>query len=267
MSHRIPRHRVDEELVRQGFFKDADTAMRAVLSGDVSTTNRKILSAGELVPEGIYLQVKGTPVYVSRGGLKLERAFEAFQLDVVQKRCLDIGCSTGGFTDCLLQYGAALVTSVDVGYAQFDWSLRNDDRVELLERTNVVNLPQLGYNDVFDVAVSDVSFTSVITILPAVLEVLKQDGIFVTLVKPQFEAKKEDVGAGGIVTDPTVRLQVLQNVTSAFTDAKLGPLGVCESPIHGAKGNVEYLLFGQCNAEPRQLNLESVVYEHSVQII
>ncbi|MBF0904482.1 MAG: TlyA family RNA methyltransferase, partial [Atopobium sp.] len=139
MAQRISRQRLDKELVRQGFFKDTQAALRAILAGDVSTRDRRLPSAGELVSEGVFVHVKGAIPYVSRGGLKLERAFEVFDFTVQNKKCLDIGCSTGGFTDCLLQNGAASVTSVDVGYAQFDWSLRNDSRVELLERTNITS--------------------------------------------------------------------------------------------------------------------------------
>ena len=267
MAQRVSRQRLDKELVRQGFFKDTQTALRAILSGAVSTSDRKLTSAGELVSEGIFLHVKDTIPYVSRGGLKLERAFEVFDFTVQQKKCLDIGCSTGGFTDCLLQNGAASVTSVDVGYAQFDWSLRNDSRVELLERTNITSLPEMGYSHVFDVAVCDVSFTSILSILPSVLDVLASKGVFVTLVKPQFEAKKEEVGEGGIVADASVRLQTLQKIADAFKKNQMGPLGACESPIHGAKGNVEYLLFGQLEAGKNDLNLASVVLNHSVEIM
>ena len=267
MAQRVSRQRLDKELVRQGFFKDTQAALRAILAGDVSTSDRRLTSAGELVPEGVFLHVKGAIPYVSRGGLKLERAFEVFDFTAQHKKCLDIGCSTGGFTDCLLQNGAASVTSVDVGYAQFDWSLRNDSRVELLERTNITSLPELGYSHVFDVAVCDVSFTSISSILPSVLDVLAPEGAFVTLVKPQFEAKREEVGEGGIVTDASVRLQTLQKVSDAFKEAHMGPLGACESPIHGAKGNVEYLLFGQLEAGSHDLDLASVVSSHSVEIV
>ena len=267
MAQRISRQRLDKELVRQGFFKDTQAALRAILAGDVSTSDRRLTSAGELVPEGLFLHVNGAIPYVSRGGLKLERAFEVFDFTVQNKKCLDIGCSTGGFTDCLLQNGAASVTSVDVGYAQFDWSLRKDSRVELLERTNITSLPEMGYSHVFDVAVCDVSFTSIVSILPSVLDVLAPEGVFVTLVKPQFEAKREEVGEGGIVTDTSVRLQTLQKVSDAFKEAHMGPLGACESPIHGAKGNVEYLLFGQLEAGSFDLDLASVVSSHSVEIV
>ena len=241
------RQRLDQELVDQGFFSTTDDALRAVLAGDVSTSDRRLTSPGEQVVPGLPLHVRGQLAYVSRGGLKLAHGLDALGVDPAGLTCLDVGCSTGGFTDCLLRRGAARVTAVDVGYAQFDWSLRQDSRVTLFERTNIVDLPAM--TDVrFDLAVCDVSFTSVLTVLPAVVTLLAPEGIFLTLVKPQFEAAREDVGEGGIVRDPKVRLAALAKVQGAFEQAGLRILGSCESPITGHKGNVEYLLAGQLQA-------------------
>lgn len=242
------RRRLDEELVEQGFFTTKDEALRAVMAGEVSTSERRLTSAGEKVPCGIYLHVKGRPSYVSRGGVKLERGLLEFGVDVEGLSCLDVGCSTGGFTDCMLSHGAAHVTSVDVGYAQFDWSLRQDERVRLLERTNIVDVPGLLGCGLFDLAVCDVSFTSVLTVLPAVCDLLRPDGAFLTLVKPQFEAAREDVGEGGIVCDEAVRLACVNRVREAFEEHGLAVQGFCTSPIKGHKGNVEYLLYGKRNA-------------------
>ena len=242
------RRRLDEELVEQGFFTTKDEALRAVMAGEVSTSERRLTSAGQKVPCGIYLHVKGRPSYVSRGGVKLERGLLEFGVDVEGLSCLDVGCSTGGFTDCLLSHGAAHVTSVDVGYAQFDWSLRQDARVRLLERTNIVDVPGLLGCGLFDLAVCDVSFTSVLTVLPAVCDLLRPDGAFLTLVKPQFEAAREDVGEGGIVCDEAVRLACVNRVREAFEERGLAVQGFCTSPIKGHKGNVEYLLYGKRNA-------------------
>lgn len=242
------RRRLDAELVEQGFFSSADEALRAVLAGDVSTTDRRMDSPGEQVLPGIELHVRGRARYVSRGGLKLERGLEAFGVDVRGRDCLDVGCSTGGFTDCLLKRGAASVTSVDVGYAQFSWELRLDPRVRLLERTNVVDVPAILGTGVVDVAVCDVSFTSVTTVLPAVLALLRPGGTFLTLVKPQFEAAREDVGEGGVVRDASVRAAALERVRSAFVEGGLNVRGSVESPITGHKGNVEYLLCGNLGA-------------------
>ena len=239
------RHRLDDELVAQGFFATRDDALRAVLAGDVSTTDRRLDSPGEQVEPGIFLHVRGHVGYVSRGGLKLAHALDAFAIDPAGASCLDVGCSTGGFTDCLLSRGAAHVVAVDVGYAQFDWRLRNDARVELLERTNIVDLDVPGRRATIDLAVCDVSFTSVLTVLPAVRALLRAGGTFVTLVKPQFEAAREDVGEGGIVRDPAVREAALAKVEEAFEEAGFSVIGTCESPITGAKGNVEFLLAGR----------------------
>lgn len=193
---------------------------------------------------GLPLHVKGHGAFVSRGGLKLERGLDYFGVDPTGLECLDVGCSTGGFTDCLLRRGAIHVTSVDVGYAQFDWGLRQDSRVRLLERTNIVDVPGIVGGGCFDLAVCDVSFTSVTSILPAVLELLRPEGSFLTLVKPQFEAPREDVSEGGVVRDQAVRDAAVERVRSAFASSGLDVRGVCESPIHGAKGNVEYLMLG-----------------------
>ena len=241
----MPRRRLDAELVEQGFFSTADEALRAVMAGDVSTKDRRLTSPGEQVRPGIELHVRGAAAYVSRGGLKLERGLEAFGIDPTGLACLDVGCSTGGFTDCLLKRGAASVIAVDVGYAQFSWGLRQDPRVTLLERTNIVDVPAIVGAGVVDLAVCDVSFTSVITVLPAVLALLRPGGTFLTLVKPQFEAAREDVGEGGVVRDPAVRAAALERVRAAFEEAGLAVQGSCESPITGHKGNVEYLLCGR----------------------
>ena len=214
------------------------------MAGDVSTTDRRLTSPGEQVRPGIELHVRGRSRFVSRGGLKLERGLEEFGVDPTGLACLDAGCSTGGFTDCLLKHGADSVISVDVGYAQFSWELRGDARVRLLERTNIVDVPALVGSGVVDLAVCDVSFTSVLTVLPAVMELLRPGGVFLTLVKPQFEAAREDVGEGGVVREPEVRLAALERVRRAFEEAGLMVRGWCESPITGHKGNVEYLLCG-----------------------
>ena len=222
--------------------------MRAIMAGDVSTTDRRLTSPGEQVREDTYLHVRGQKSYVGRGGLKLERALEAFAIDPTGMRCLDVGCSTGGFTDCLLKHGAASVVSVDVGYAQFDWGLREDPRVELHERTNIVDLPGPDNQGTIDLAVCDVSFTSVTVVLPAVMRMLADDGSFVTLVKPQFEAARDEVGEGGIVRDPAVRLAAC-----------------CPSPISGHKGNTEFLLMGTGKPMPAgELDLKAVALRGEV---
>ena len=219
--------------------------MRSVMAGEVSTRDRRLERAGEQVPPGIELHVKGRAPYVSRGGLKLEGGLDSFGVDPTGLACIDVGCSTGGFTDCLLRRGAASVVAVDVGYAQFDWSLRQDKRVRLLERTNMCDVPSLVDAPCFDLAVCDVSFTSVLTIAPAVYEVLNEGGVFLTLVKPQFEARRSEVGEGGIVRDESVRRDVLARVTEGLIREGFTVEATCDSPIRGRKGNREHLLLAR----------------------
>ena len=237
--------RLDDELIAQGICADRADALRLLMAGAVSARGERLTSPGMKVASGIELHVKGRTPYVSRGGVKLAGALDAFAIDPAGLSCLDVGCSTGGFTDCLLKRGAKHVVSVDVGRAQFDWSLRNDERVTLLERTNVVDVPALGYAGTVDLAVCDVSFTSIARVLPAVLETLGPAGGFLTLVKPQFEAPSHEVGEGGIVRDPAVRRRVLLSVVSLFDESGLDPVDVCVSPITGAKGIVEYFVWGK----------------------
>ena len=245
------RIRLDDELVNQGICADRADALRTLMAGLVSSGGERLCSPGAMVKPGIELHVKGRIPYVGRGGLKLAGALDAFRLDPSGLACLDVGCSTGGFTDCLLKRGAAQVLSVDVGRAQFDWGLRNDPRVTLLERTNIVDLPASGHASSADLAVCDVSFTSVSTVLPAVLDVLRPDGAFLTLVKPQFEARAEEVGPGGVVADAGVRRRVLVEAIRLFDRSGLTPLAVCASPITGAKGNHEFFLLGARGASVR----------------
>ena len=240
----MARVRLDDELVNQGICADRADALRTLMAGLVSSGGERLTSPGMKIAPGTPLHVKGHLPYVGRGGLKLAGALDAFCVDPTGLHCLDIGCSTGGFTDCLLKRGAAHVVSVDVGRAQFDWGLRNNERVTLLERTNIIDLPALGHRHAFDLAVCDVSFTSIATILPATLELLAQDAAFLTLVKPQFEAAPDEVGEGGVVRDPAVRRRVLERTIDLFAENGLLPADVCASPITGAKGNHEYFLLG-----------------------
>lgn len=254
----MARVRLDDELISQGICADRADALRTLMAGLVSSGGERLTSPGTLVEPGIALHVKGHIPYVGRGGLKLAGALEAFSVDPTDLHCLDVGCSTGGFTDCLLKHGAAHVLSVDVGRAQFDWSLRNDERVTLLERTNIVDVPALGYAGACELAVCDVSFTSIRTILPAVLQILADDALFLTLVKPQFEAEQHEVGEGGIVRDPAVHARVLHDAVTLFAQSGLAPLDICASSITGAKGNREFFLLGARGACDKAGLLEDV---------
>ena len=194
---------------------------------------------------GIELHVRGRSRYVSRGGYKLAAGLDTFGVDPRGLVCLDVGCSTGGFTDCLLRRGAAVVYAVDVGYAQFDWSLRQDSRVTLFERTNITELSQKPGIPLFDLAVCDVSFTSVLTVAPAVFGLLNAGGTFLTLVKPQFEARREEVGEGGIVRSEEVHRNVLERVSAGLGEFGFDVQGACDSPIAGRKGNHEFLMLAK----------------------
>lgn len=257
---RARRVRLDSELVAQGLFANRDAAMRAVLAGMVSSEGKRLDHPGELVRQGIALHVKSSKKYVSRGGLKLEGALRSFGLDPQGLHCIDIGCSTGGFTDCLLKAGAHDVCAVDVGRAQFDWRLRNDPRVHLFENTNICDANPHELGAPFDLAVADVSFTSVEHILTAVVALLSHsDGVLCTLVKPQFEARRDEVDEGGIVRDPQVHARVLSSCIETFATTPLGVQSACVSPIHGSKGNIEYFLLARMGMQQKPIDINAVV--------
>ena len=244
------RRRLDQELVAQGFFATPQEAMRVVMAGDVSGPGFRYRSAGTQVKVGCELHVRVQKAHVGRGALKLEGALDSFSIDPSGLACMDVGCSTGGFTEVLLDRGAASVLAVDVGYAQFDWRLRNDPRVCLLERTNILQVPTLKPKGSIDLAVCDVSFTSVTSVLGAIDEMLCERSALVVLVKPQFEVAKELVGEGGIVTDEAARAEAVEKVSHALVERGFRICGVEESPITGTKGNHEYLLWAQKGHQP-----------------
>ena len=251
--------RLDDLLVERGMYPDRDVALRAILAGEVRLDTTVATSAGMMVPYDARIDVEQTQRYVSRGGLKLEGALEAFSFDPTGLGCLDAGASTGGFTDCLLQHGAARVCAVDVGYGQFAWSLRTDPRVALFERTNIRDLDPDSSGAPFDLAVADVSFAPLRSYLESVVRLLKPDGSFITLVKPQFEAAKSQVGARGVVSDPLVHQTILEHAKSQFEEHGLSCRGLAFSPITGPMGNIEYLLLGTGGAPRATIDVEMVV--------
>jgi len=238
-----PRLRADVALVEAGLFPSREQARAAILAGKVRVGDRPLRKAGEPVAADVVFQVEEGPRFVSRGGLKLEHALEVFELDVTGARCVDVGASTGGFTDCLLQHGAACVTAIDVGYGQLAWSLRNDPRVTVLERTNIRSVESEALGTPFDLAVVDVSFIGLEIVLPAVLGLLSTQGSIVALVKPQFEAGKGRVGKRGVVKDPLVHAEVLTSVGDAATALGLTVRGLAFSPITGPEGNIEFWMW------------------------
>jgi len=212
------------------------------------------LKAGELVPLDSVLEVEDDARYVSRGGAKLERALNAFGWSPASLRCLDVGASTGGFTDCLLQRGAATVTAVDVGYGQIAWSLRNDQRVRLFERCNFRHATPEQLGGPFQFACADVSFISLAKLAPSLAAMLEPESRCVVLVKPQFEAGREWVMRGGVVRDPRGHIEAIEAVASAFASNGLEPSALTYSPLLGPAGNVEFLLGAQRDAPARSSN-------------
>jgi 23S rRNA (cytidine1920-2'-O)/16S rRNA (cytidine1409-2'-O)-methyltransferase len=228
----------------------------------VTVAGSPATKAASLVADDAPVQVIGPPRrYVSRGGEKLRSALDRFAVDPRDRDCLDAGASTGGFTDCLLQAGAARVVAVDVGYGQLSWEIRNDPRVTVMERTNVRNLEPAHLPFVPDLVVADLSFISLRATLPALVTVADPGAEFVVLVKPQFEAGPEDVGSGGVVRDPVVWRRVLAEVMDAFHELAIGVLGVVASPLRGPAGNVEFLLHGRRGVDDASIDLDAAIAE------
>ena len=238
------KERLDTLLVRQGYYESREKAKRAIMAGIVFVNGQKSDKAGNMIDTEaeIFLKENICP-YVSRGGLKLEKSIKMFNLDLTDDVCMDIGASTGGFTDCMLQNGAVRVYAVDVGYGQLDWKLRNDERVVNMEKCNVRYLDPETIAEPVDFISIDVSFISLKLIFPVAAQLLADDGHIVCLVKPQFEAGREQVGKKGIVRDRKVHEEVIENVIKYAADNGLYPHGLTFSPVTGAKGNIEYLLY------------------------
>ncbi len=235
------RQRLDRLLVDRGMADSREKAQALIMAGEVLVGGRKAQKPGETVPASSRIEVLARPRFVGRGGLKLQAALDHFQVDPTGRICLDIGASTGGFTDCLLQNGAVRVHAVDVGHGQFDWKLRNDPRVIVYEGLNARHLTFDQIGEHVDLAVCDVSFISVTLILPAVAPILKPQGQLIVLVKPQFEAGKDQVGKGGIVRDPAVQQEAVDRVAAAVVALGFS-WATIDSPILGAEGNREILL-------------------------
>jgi len=241
--------RLDDFLVGHGFYPSKTRAQRAVMAGLILVNEQKIDKPGKSIDPSSKIRILGDDMpYVGRGGLKLDKALSEFKIDVKNMICMDIGASTGGFTDCLLQHGAAHVYAIDVGYGELAWKLRSDPRVTVLERTNIRYLTweniQKDQNDKRpNLAVIDVSFISLTKVLPAVIDILEKPFGIIALIKPQFEAGKTQVGKGGIIRDPQVHQQVLDNITAFVKDLDLNINGITDSPITGADGNKEFLIY------------------------
>ncbi|MBA2339027.1 MAG: TlyA family RNA methyltransferase [Pyrinomonadaceae bacterium] len=241
----MKRERIDKLLVERGLAASRTRAQALVMAGAVLVNEQRVEKPSESFPPDAFVRVRGTddPAsrYVGRGGLKLEAALREFGIDVTDLLCLDVGASTGGFTDCLLQNGARRVVTVDVGHNQLAWSLRTDERVEAREKTNARHLRAEDFETKFDLAVMDVSFISATKVLPAIVPLLTNTGRIIILIKPQFEVGRGEVGKGGIVTDAVAHERVVEEVSHAARELGLKVCGVIPSPIHGAEGNREFL--------------------------
>ena len=240
----MKKERLDALLTAKGLFESRAKAQAAIMAGQILVNEQKIDKPGTQVPEDAAIRILGDKLpYVSRGGLKLEKALKIFPISVEGKVVADIGASTGGFTDCALQNGAAKVYAIDVGYGQLAWKLRSDERVVNMERTNVRYLEKEHLAEMVDAATIDVAFISLDKVLPAVHKILKPEGFVIALIKPQFEAGKENVGKKGVVRDPKVHEAVINNVIAFAKNEGFGIAGLEFSPIKGPEGNIEYLLY------------------------
>jgi 23S rRNA (cytidine1920-2'-O)/16S rRNA (cytidine1409-2'-O)-methyltransferase len=236
--------RLDQLLVQRGLAESREKAQRLVLAGHVRVDGNVAAKPGHRFPEDCSLSVDQQERFVSRGGEKLEAAFQRFGIDVDGRICLDVGASTGGFTDCMLQHGAERVYAVDVGKGQLHWKLRQNPRVIVIDEVNARHLESKWFSEKPVFASIDVSFISLTKVLPAVTQVLASGGHMVSLIKPQFEAERKQVKKGGVVRDPAVHAQIVEGIKN-FGVEQLGLewLGVCESPIKGPAGNIEFLSY------------------------
>ena len=238
------KSRLDQLLVQKGLVASRERARDKIRAGDVLVDGMPRNKAGSLVSPHATIEIKGADLpYVSRGGLKLEAGLLETGLDVSGMVCLDVGASTGGFTDCLLQHGAARVFAVDVGYGQLAWSLRTDPRVTVIERTNIRHMPKETLDEAVDLVTIDTAFISLKIVVPAVRKFMRPDAAILALIKPQFEVGKGQVGKGGVIRDPARHQQVIDELTEFFTDSGLETRAIIPSPIRGPKGNREFIAY------------------------
>lgn len=238
--------RLDQLILKKGITETREKARALIIEGKVLVNGNKVEKPGSMVDENSEVTLCGeTLPYVSRGGLKLEHAIKHFSIDINDKVAIDVGASTGGFTDCLIQHGAKRVYAVDVGYGQLAWKLRTDKRVVAIERTNIRYMERERIPEPVDIATVDVSFISLKLVIPKVLEFLKPSGEIVALIKPQFEVGKGEIEKGGIVKSEEKRAKAVEDIKNFFESLSLKVIGVVESPIKGQKGNIEYLIYAK----------------------
>lgn len=256
------KERLDTLLVDLGFANSRERARSIIMAGVVFVDDQKIDKPGTKVHISANIEVKGNPIpYVSRGGLKLEKALKEFDIDLTGLITIDIGASTGGFTDCMLQKGAIKVFAIDVGYGQLAWSLRSDSRVICMERTNIRYVTPEMLDEAADFATMDVSFISIMKVLPAAKELLNEKGRFICLIKPQFEAGREKVGKKGVVRDKSVHKEVIEKILDfCINKMNFEILGLTYSPIKGPEGNIEYLVYlNKIKSLETILNIEKLI--------
>jgi 23S rRNA (cytidine1920-2'-O)/16S rRNA (cytidine1409-2'-O)-methyltransferase len=255
----VKRVRIDLALVERGIFPSRERAQAAILAGDVRVEGAPVRKASELVGLEVDISVAPRRRFVSRGGEKLAGALARFGVQVEGRSAIDVGASTGGFSDCLLQEGAQSVVALDVGYGQLAWSLRVDERVTVIERTNIRHTEPSELGAPFDIVVVDVSFISLRTVLPHLEPLLGAEGDLLALVKPQFEVGKGRVGKRGVVRDPGDHMEVLQSAMQAAEGSELVVRGLTYSPITGPEGNIEFWMWLTRNGETAEIDVERVV--------
>lgn len=239
-----PKERLDILLVEKGIFQSRERAKASIMAGEIFVNGQRIDKCGQKIKKSSNIEFKGEKLpFVSRGGLKLQKAVKEFNIDLKGKVCLDIGASTGGFTDCMLQNGVKKVFSIDVGYGQFAWKLRIDDRVVCMERTNIRYVTPEDIGEYADFASIDVSFISLKKVIPVVVNLLKENGKVMALIKPQFEAGREKVGKNGVVREKSTHIDVISEIITFLRKNNLKIISLSYSPIKGPKGNIEYLVY------------------------
>lgn len=253
------KERLDLLLVKKGLFTSREKARASIMAGEIFVDGLRVDKCGENIKESSIIEFKGeTLPFVSRGGLKLDKAVKNFNIKLQDKVCLDVGASTGGFTDCMLQNNATKVFAIDVGYGQFAWKLRVDPRVVCMERTNVRYVTHDEIGEYADFASIDVSFISLRKVIPTVVSLLKDDGEIMALIKPQFEAGREKVGKKGVVKEKSTHAEVIYNIFDFIQDAGMSVLNVDYSPIKGPEGNIEYLIYFTKNSEKQLFSREDI---------
>lgn len=258
------KERLDVLLVERHLFESRERAKRIIMAGKVLVDNKKVDKAGTLISRNAEIRLLGEDMpFVSRGGLKLNKAIDEFKIDLNEKIAADIGASTGGFTDCMLQHGAKKVYAIDVGYGQLAWKLRQDPRVINMERTNIRNVTRDMIKDELNFVSIDVAFISLDKVLPVTFDLLSGEGEVVALIKPQFEAGRNKVGKKGVVRDKKVHIEVIEKIFSTACEVGFKVQGISYSPIKGPEGNIEYLIYLLKN-ETNENEIDKVLIEHIV---